>query len=134
MPPALPDRPPFAIRGRVLSPLAGGGLLDERDGLVAVDERGVLAFAGGATEASPELLDGAVDVRPWVVLPGLIDTHAHLPQLPNAGLGFALDLLTWLDRLTFPTERSWFDPAVAAALAPAIFPNTAPLVRPEPPG
>ena len=40
---------------------------------------------------------------------------------PNAGLGFALDLLTWLDRLTFPTERSWADPAVAAALSPAIF-------------
>ena len=54
-------------------------------------------------------------------MPGLVDTHAHLPQLPNAGLGFALDLLTWLDRLTFPTERSWADPAVAERLAPAIF-------------
>ena len=37
------------------------------------------------------------------------------------GVGFALDLLTWLDRLTFPTERSWSDPAVAAELAPRIF-------------
>ena len=51
----------------------------------------------------------------------MVDTHAHLPQLPNAGLGFALDLLTWLDRITFPTERSWSDPAVAERLAPAIF-------------
>ena len=32
-------------------------------------------------------LAAAVDLRPWVVLPGLVDTHAHLPQLPNAGLG-----------------------------------------------
>ncbi len=62
-----------------------------------------------------------IDLRPWVVLPGMVDTHAHLPQLPNAGLGFALDLLTWLDRITFPTERSWSDPAVAERLAPAIF-------------
>ncbi len=30
----------------------------------------------------------------------MVDLHAHLPQLPNAGLGFALDLLTWLDRAT----------------------------------
>ena len=37
------------------------------------------------------------------------------------GSGFALDLLRWLDRLTFPTERSWSDPAVAERLAPAIF-------------
>jgi guanine deaminase len=51
----------------------------------------------------------------------MVDTHAHLPQLPNAGLGFALDLLTWLERVTFPTERSWSDPAVAERLAPAIF-------------
>ena len=121
MPPALPDRPPFALRARILTPLADGGTLDEPDGVVAVDGGGSLAFVGAASAASPELLAGALDLRPWIVLPGLVDTHAHLPQLPNAGLGFALDLLTWLDRLTFPTERSWADPAVAERLAPAIF-------------
>jgi guanine deaminase len=117
----LPDRPPFAIRARILSPRAGGGTLDEPDGLLAVDGAGELTFVGAAGAAPPDLLAVAVDVRPWVVMPGLVDTHAHLPQLPNAGLGFALDLLTWLDRLTFPTERSWADPGVAARLAPAIF-------------
>ena len=121
MPPALPDRPPFALRARILTPLTDGGTLDEPDGVVAIDASGSLEFVGPAAAASPDLLAGAVDVRPWVVLPGLVDTHAHLPQLPNAGLGFALDLLTWLDRLTFPTERSWADPAVAERLAPAIF-------------
>jgi guanine deaminase len=51
----------------------------------------------------------------------MVDLHAHLPQVPNAGLGYALPLLDWLDRLTFPTERAWEDPAVAERLAPAIF-------------
>jgi guanine deaminase len=51
----------------------------------------------------------------------MIDLHVHLPQVPNAGLGYALPLLDWLDRLTFPTERAWEDPAVAERLAPAIF-------------
>ena len=51
----------------------------------------------------------------------MVDLHAHLPQVPNAGVGFALDLLTWLDRVTFPTEQSWSDPEVAERLAPAIF-------------
>jgi guanine deaminase len=118
---ALPDRPPFAIQARIVSPLASGGTLHEADGVVAVDAAGSLAYVGAASAAAPDLLAGAVDVRPWVLMPGLIDTHAHLPQLPNAGLGFALDLLTWLDLLTFPTERSWSDPAVASRLAPAIF-------------
>jgi guanine deaminase len=47
------------------------------------------------------------------------------PRAPAAAAkrraGFALDLLTWLDRLTFPTERSWADPPVAERLSPAIF-------------
>jgi guanine deaminase len=117
----LPDRPPFAIRARILSPLAAGGIAHAADGLVAVDGVGALAFVGAAGDAPLDVLAGAVDLRPWVLMPGLVDTHAHLPQLPNAGLGFALDLLTWLDQLTFPTERSWADPSVAARLAPAIF-------------
>jgi guanine deaminase len=117
----LPDRPPFAIRARILSPLASGATLHEADGLIGIDDGGVLSFVGASASAPPGLLAGATDLRPWVVMPGLVDTHAHLPQLPNAGLGFALDLLTWLDRLTFPTERSWADPAVAGRLAPAIF-------------
>jgi guanine deaminase len=121
MPSALPDRPPFAIRSRILSPLNAGGFVHEPDGLVAVDKDGALAYVGSSAAAPADLLVGAADLRPWVVLPGLVDTHAHLPQLPNAGLGFALDLLTWLDRLTFPTERSWADPEVASTLAPAIF-------------
>jgi guanine deaminase len=123
----FPDRPPFAIRARIVTPLAAGGTLDIPDGVVEVDAAGRLARVarvarvGAAADLPGGVPAGTIDLRPWVVLPGLIDTHAHLPQLPNAGLGFALDLLTWLDRLTFPTERSWADPAVAERLAPAIF-------------
>ena len=116
----LPLTPPFAIRARLVTPLATGRTYHEPDGLVQVDAAGRLEFVGAAT-ARPSEAARAVDLRPWVVLPGMIDTHAHLPQLPNAGLGFALDLLRWLDRLTFPTERSWSDPEVADTLAPEIF-------------
>jgi guanine deaminase len=118
---ALPGRPPFVLRARVLSPLADGGWLDLADGIVEVDAGGRIVSTGLAADGSASLVARAIDVRPWVVLPGMVDLHAHLPQLPNAGLGFALDLLTWLDRLTFPTERSWSDPAVAARLSPPIF-------------
>jgi guanine deaminase len=118
---ALPGRPPFALRARVLSPLADGGVLDLADGIVEVDADGRISLVGPSPDALSDLGSGTVDVRPWVVLPGMVDLHAHLPQLPNAGLGFALDLLTWLDRLTFPTERSWADPSVAARLSPQIF-------------
>ena len=117
---ALPDRPPFAVRARLLTPLGFGGTQHEIDGLLVVDAGGRLSYVGPAA-GRPSEVESAVDLRPWTVMPGMVDTHAHLPQLPNAGVGFALDLLTWLDRLTFPTERSWSDAAVAERLAPGIF-------------
>jgi len=123
---SIPSEPPFTIRARVVSPLGDGSVLDLADGLVEVDGGGRIASIAsvssvGGAGASPEAVAAAVDLRPWVVLPGMVDLHAHLPQVPNAGLGYALPLLDWLDRLTFPTERSWADPAVAERLAPAIF-------------
>jgi len=126
MPPTLPDRGPFRVRARVLSPLDDGGWLDSADAVVAVDAGGRIAHirADGTADGSGGLDDPAVvelDARPAVLLPGLVDLHAHLPQLPNAGLGHGLDLLTWLERYIFPLEREWADPAVAARLAPAVF-------------
>ncbi len=75
---------------------------------------GVRSWGDSAATAS------VVDVRPWLLLPGLIDLHAHLPQIPNAGLGAGLDLLNWLNRYIFPLERD-FDRAAAERLAPAAF-------------
>lgn len=113
----LPARPPFALRARLLSPLDGGAYRHDPDGLLVVDARGRIEYAGPAGARASEAA-AAVDLRPWVVLPGLVDLHAHLPQLPNAGVGAGLDLLTWLERHIFPLERS-FDEAAAELLAPA---------------
>jgi guanine deaminase len=112
---------PFLIRARVVTPLGASGTRHETDALVEVDAHGRITAIEAAGDVAAERRDGALDLRPWVILPGMVDLHAHLPQVPNAGLGFALPLLDWLDRLTFPTERSWADPSVAERLAPPIF-------------
>jgi guanine deaminase len=116
----LPEAPPFLLRGRVITPLPGGAIRDVADAIVAVDGAGRIASVRAAEEASGAERASAIDLRPMVLLPGLVDLHAHLPQVPNAGLGYALPLLDWLERLTFPTERAWGDPAVAERLLPAI--------------
>ncbi len=115
-PETLPQAPPFVLRARLLTPLDAGGSRHESDGLIVMDAAGRIAFAGPASER-PDEAARAVDLRPFVLLPGMVDTHAHLPQLPNAGLGAGLDLLTWLDRYIFPLERG-FDATEAARLAP----------------
>ncbi len=113
----LPTDPPFAIRARLLSPLAGGGTVHEPDGLLLVDGAGRIVYAGPSA-GRPADAPTAVDLRPWVLMPGLVDLHVHLPQIPNAGLGAAMDLLAWLDRYVFPLERG-FDVAAAERVAPA---------------
>ncbi len=115
---AIPAQPPFALRARLLSPLADGGLLDEPDGLLEVDAAGRLAGIGPWADTAAAA--SAIDLRPLVVMPGMVDLHAHLPQIPNAGLGSGLDLLTWLDRYIFPLERA-YDRSVAERQAPAAF-------------
>ena len=113
----LPATPPFVLRGRLLTPLAAGGTRFEPDGLLAVDADGRITFAGPTGERG-DLVDSALDVRSWVLLPGMVDLHAHLPQLPNAGLGAGMDLLAWLERYIFPLERG-FDTPTAERVAPA---------------
>lgn len=141
--PSLPVVPPFRLRARVLTPLAAGGTRYLVDGVVHVDSRGRISrvaawseasepaggghehqveAAGSATTSAGRATDPAAnvpvhDVRPWLVMPGLVDLHTHIPQLPNAGVGAGLDLLTWLERYTFPLERR-FDAAAAERLGP----------------
>jgi guanine deaminase len=116
----LPDRPPFALRARILTPLASGGHRDLVDGWLEVDPTGRIASVREAS-AGRERTAAAADLRPLVLLPGMVDLHAHLPQLPNAGLGAGLDLLTWLERYIFPMERRFDSEEAAARLAPAAF-------------
>jgi guanine deaminase len=105
----------------LITPLPDGSIRSLEDAIVALDALGRIGSVRASAEASGAERASAIDLRPWVLLPGLVDLHAHLPQVPNAGLGYALPLLDWLDRLTFPTERAWSDRGLAERLAPAIF-------------
>jgi len=117
-----------------MTPTDAGATAFHRDGIVEVDADGRIGWVGaaefrpGASPASePDAGRGPagtipeVDLRPLVLMPGMVDLHAHLPQLPNAGLGAGLDLLTWLERYIFPLERRFDDAAAASELAPAAF-------------
>ena len=48
-----------------------------------------------------------------IVIPGLVDTHAHAPQYFNSGLGLDLPLLEWLNTYTFPVESKFKDLQIA---------------------
>ncbi|KAG7377914.1 hypothetical protein PHYPSEUDO_010853 [Phytophthora pseudosyringae] len=47
------------------------------------------------------------------LVPGFVDTHVHAPQFPYMGTATDVPLMQWLDKYTFPVERSFEDPTVA---------------------
>lgn len=114
---SLPASAPFALRARLLTPLARGGIRYEPDALLVVAADGTIGRVESWDRA--EAGTRVVDLRPMVLLPGLVDLHVHLPQVPAAGLGAGMDLLAWLERHVFARERA-FRARVAEAQVPAV--------------
>lgn len=103
------DRKPRAHRGHIISPLPGGGLLDVRDGLLFVDEKGRIAYAGPFDEYDGSLpVDSLEDHGKRLILPGFIDLHIHLPQVTQTARS-GEHLLQWLDKYIFPAESRFSD-------------------------
>ena len=124
--PTCPSGPPFVLRARVLTPLGQGGTRYESDG--------AWSWMADGRIAERRALEGvaarsAARVRPasMVLLPGMVDLHVHLPQVPAAGVGAGLDLLTWLERHIFssgaafraPVAEAWCPPSIGRWLQPA---------------
>jgi guanine deaminase len=85
-------------RGRVVTPLGAGGWADWPDGRIEITGGRIRRV--GAWRQSRRY----IDLRPHILFPGLVDTHAHVPQLPICGV-HPEDLLTWLRKWTFPLEK-----------------------------
>ncbi|KAJ9130366.1 Metallo-dependent hydrolase [Pleurostoma richardsiae] len=47
------------------------------------------------------------------LIPGFIDTHNHAPQWAQRGLGGGLEIMEWLNTVTFPHESKFKDPEYA---------------------
>lgn len=57
-----------------------------------------------------------VDLSEGLVLPGLIDTHVHYPQVRSIG-ALGMPLLDWLERSALPEEARLEDPGYATGAA-----------------
>ncbi|MEE4299342.1 MAG: guanine deaminase [Pseudomonadales bacterium] len=80
-------------------------------------EDGVLALEDGrvaglletpAARAAGWDVDGAVDHRGRLIVPGFVDAHVHFPQVDMIG-AWGEQLMGWLERHTFPAEARHAD-------------------------
>jgi guanine deaminase len=93
----------------------GGRLVRLARGWLQVDQGRITEVALGNPPGPADL--GGDDC---VVMPGLIDTHLHLPQFRILGFD-GLPLLEWLEQGVFPEEARWADPAYAAARCDEVY-------------
>lgn len=74
-----------------------------RDGVVDIDESGRIGYCGPA-ESAPAADGATVRSLPGILLPGLVNTHAHSPMVLLRGMGSDLPLLRWLREVIWPAE------------------------------
>jgi guanine deaminase len=113
-----------ALRGQLLTftddPAEVGAVASHRyfqDGLLVIED-GRIAAIGEAHELLPTLEPG-IAVDEWgknLILPGLIDTHIHLPQTQVIA-SFGAQLLDWLQNYTFVEEQRCADRAHCERIA-----------------
>jgi guanine deaminase len=93
-----------------------GELEASSDGAIAFEDGRIIA-AGAFDEVRRAHPDAEVrDERDALLLPGLVDTHVHFPQLPIIG-AMGLGLLEWLEQRALPEEARMADPGYARTVA-----------------
>ena len=110
----------LVYRGTVLdtpeSPFEGGGLRAESDAGLVVSE-GVIIDRGPFPEVRHRHPGSAVvDLRAGFLLPGLVDTHVHFPQVRAIG-ALGMPLLRWLEQCALPEEARLADVDYARTVA-----------------
>lgn len=85
------------------------GLAVSDDGVIVA--RGPYASVAAAHPGAPVL-----DLRAGLLLPGLVDTHVHFPQVRVIG-ALGMPLLEWLERCALPEEVHLGSPDYAATIA-----------------
>lgn len=105
----------FALRGNFIWTEGPDRLCLRPDSFAVCGEDGLCA---GVFDALPERY-ASVPVRDlgnMLVVPGYADMHLHAGQYADLGLGMDLQLIQWLDDLTYPEEARFADPAYAARI------------------
>lgn len=93
---------PHLILGDIITPTSTGQSLLIKKGYVMIDA-GKIIEVGEQDQLNKEMACTVSDYPDHLILPGLIDTHSHLPQYAISGAG-DLPLMSWLNTLVFPAE------------------------------
>ena len=103
--------------------LITGGTVITMNGSHAVIEEGAIAITGNEITAVGKRVDvvknfiarRTINATGKVIIPGLINTHTHVPMTLFRGISDDLDLNDWLTKYIFPAEAKNVDEAFVRA-------------------
>lgn len=97
-------------------PFTGGALRSSDDAGFVVEDGVIVARDDFAAIRASHPNDAVVDLRDGVLIPGLVDTHVHFPQVRAIG-ALGMPLLEWLDKCALPEECRLAAPDYAREVA-----------------
>src|SRR5206468_12327826 len=102
------DRVDIIIRGGAVVTMDGSSRVID-NGAVAIRGERIVAVATAAEIAEKYSAFRTMDAYGKVVMPGLINTHTHVPMVLFRGMADDLVLMEWLQKYIFPAEAKNVD-------------------------
>jgi len=102
------ERVDYIIRGGTVVTMDGAGTIIE-NGAVAVRRDRIVAVGRASDIDSKYNAGRVIDASYRVIMPGLINTHTHVPMGLFRGIADDLVLMEWLQKYIFPAEAQNVD-------------------------
>lgn len=111
-------------KGLILNPVSAAKMEILDPGYLVVSAQGLIEDLSLKNQKKKFPKASFTDLGKNIIIPGLVDTHVHLPQYAFAGIG-NLELLPWLEKYTFPREARFRDKKTATLAARIFFDDLA---------
>ncbi|WP_372682041.1 amidohydrolase [Desulfosarcina sp.] len=80
------------------------------NGWIGIHEGVIRTIEATAPDSPPPTAPMTIDAEGGMVMPGLVNTHTHLPMTLFRGLADDLPLIDWLEERIFPAEARFINP------------------------
>ena len=102
------ERVDLIIRGGTVVTIDGSSRVID-DGAVAIKQDRIIAVGASAEVSAKYTATRTINAAGKVVMPGLINTHTHVPMVLFRGIADDLVLMEWLQKYIFPAEAKNVD-------------------------
>lgn len=86
-----------------------------KDAVVIIKNGLIVSVSASTKMPEPDSAQEIIDADGAIVMPGLVNTHTHLPMTLFRGLSDDMPLMTWLNDHIFPAEAKYINEETARA-------------------